>query len=46
MKKKINAPGNIFKIAETLCQIRKISLTELSEQTEANVNQLLNFQAA
>ena len=46
LKNKINTPANIFKIAETLCQIRKISLTELSEQTEANVNQLLNFQAA
>lgn len=41
-----NTPANVRRIAETLAQLRGVPLAEIAEQTEANVERLLSFQAA
>lgn len=38
-----NTPANVRPIAEIVAQLRGISLAELAEQTEANIDALLQM---
>ncbi|KLT73493.1 hypothetical protein PL75_02705 [Neisseria arctica] len=46
LPKQTNTPANLRRIAETVALLRGISLAELAEHTENNINRLLDFQTA